>query len=181
MARSPTRFGYFLTGLRARLEPGSRPPEGREDSLGSLREVVDQRARRAILQAVLRVIRRRRSPQPIYPFSRPAIILSAFPCGCQGWRTHPGWPVTVRLTDSPGPGCRSTCYGARWPICTASWSRGLLRAAVLSAAPEWHIPQNVLARQTHVGQQAPVQFQQVSAIQQEPLRTAASVPLRRKP
>ncbi len=76
------------SGLAAGRQAGADLP-------GSLRQVVDQRARLATLWPVLRVIRRRRSPQPICPFSRPAIILSAFPCGCQSWRTDPGWPVTV--------------------------------------------------------------------------------------
>jgi len=62
------------------------------------------------------------------PFSRPAINLSAFPSAVQGWRTDQGWPVRVGLTDSTSSGRRSSCRGARWPICTASWSQGLVGA-----------------------------------------------------
>jgi hypothetical protein len=40
-----------------------------------------------------------RLPQSLCPFCRPAIILSVLLCGCQGWRTHPGWPVMDRLAD----------------------------------------------------------------------------------
>jgi len=43
-------------------------------------------------------------------------------------------PVSVRLTDTPAPGCRPTWYGVRWPICTASRSQGLTAVQMSAVA-----------------------------------------------
>jgi len=59
---------------------------------------------------------------PLRPF-RP----SWRPCGWWLWAvTLNSPPVSVRLADTPGPGCQSTCYGVRWPVCTASELQGRL-------------------------------------------------------